>query len=149
MKNVTISDIWFQEVSVMLEEKIENAWMSKSAWAGEKACPFWNSRRRWYQKEKQFDVYFSDVWVVVWYFALRLRLPFCHSMENWCVRAISCIGLESPPPTHIPYLSNTIIPHPYNAKKRTKWLIDTRAKILCDWKTGLIIWWWECYQTVS
>ena len=29
-----------------VEEKIENAWMSKPARAGEKACPFWDSRRR-------------------------------------------------------------------------------------------------------
>ena len=56
-KNVTISVIWFQEVTVMLEEKIENAWMSKPAWAGEKACPFWNSRRRWYHFSKRKTIW--------------------------------------------------------------------------------------------
>ena len=121
----------------MLEEKIENAWRENRKCLNVKTCSSWRKGSPVLKlqekvilflkkKQKQFDVYFSDVWVVVWYFALRLRLPFCHSMENWCVRAISCIGLE-PTPTH---------PHPlleqhYNptslqciAIQRTKWLID-------------------------
>ena len=121
VKNLSIADIWFQEVSVMFEEKIENAWMSKPAWAGEKACPFWNSRRRWYHFSKRikkknklmfilemFDL-LSDI--LHWDYVSAI-LPF-HGKLVCQSNFLYWSGV--PPHTHIPFSSNTIIPHPYNA----------------------------------
>ena len=124
--NTTNSREKCNHLRYLIPRSICDAWRENRKCLNVKTCSSWRKGLpvlklqekviSFFKKENKFDVYFSDVWVVVWYFALRLRLPFCHSMENWCVRAISCIGLESPPPhTHVPYSSNTIIPHSFNA----------------------------------
>ena len=138
--NTTISREKCNYLRYLIPRSICDAWRENRKCLNVKTCLSWRkglpvlklqekviSFFKKNQKEKQVDVYFRDVWFVVWYFALRLRL--CHSAIPWKIGVSEQfpVLVWSPPPHPHPLLEQHYNPTSLQCiamKIRTKWLID-------------------------